>query len=270
MDIIDIILARAKSFTGETKTLVEQAQQAMADANDVVNRVEAIEDAAAAASSAATAAAETFEDMIDFTDASTSAAKELQTTITKGENVSTYTVEKNYTSYGDNEDGSMTQKAIKAYVTSIKEEIEQEIVDSGSNLGQENAGNIVIVGDDGQPIAGDTTEAEIIEALIKSGSYIAKNAVGLEIDYENKSFSRTQEAKGKSAGSDFNSYSMYGGRMRCNVADNGVILAFYGDNTYRDDGSNGQVMVYQPKFYYQRVPIRSSDLSGGQEIKKNL
>lgn len=268
MDIIDIILARAKSFTGETKTLVEQAQQAMADANDVVNRVEAIEDAAAAASSAAAAAAETFEDMIDFTDASTSAAKELQTTITKGENVSTYTVEKNYTSYGDNEDGSMTQKAIKAYVTSIKEEIEQEIVDSGSNLGQENAGNIVIVGDDGQPTAGDTTEAEIIEALIKSGSYIAKNAVGLEIDYENKSFSRTQEAKGKSAGSDFNSYPMYGGRMRCNVADNGVILAFYGDNTYRDDGSNGQVMVYQPKFYYQRVPIRSSDLSGGQEIKK--
>jgi hypothetical protein len=32
---------------------------------------------------------------------------------------------------------------------------------------------------------------------------------------------------------------MYGGRMRCNVADDGTINAFYGDPTYADDGSNG-------------------------------
>jgi hypothetical protein len=43
---------------------------------------------------------------------------------------------------------------------------------------------------------------------------------------------------------------MYGGRMRCNVTDDGTITAFYGDSNYADDGSNGQVMVYQPKFYY--------------------
>jgi hypothetical protein len=40
-------------------------------------------------------------------------------------------------------------------------------------------------------------------------------------------------------GTDFNKYSMYGGRMRCNVADNGTITAFYGDNNYKEDGSNG-------------------------------
>lgn len=268
MDIIDIILSRAKSFTGETKALTEQAKAAMSDANEIVERLEAIQQDATEASESAIAAAETFENMISFEDTSTAAAKELQTTITKGEDVNTYTVEKNYTSYGDNEDGSMTQKAIKQYVSSVKEELEQEMTNTGTNLGQDNAGAVVVVGSDGAIAAGDTTEQQIIEALIKSGSYVAKNAVGLEIDYENKSFSRTQEAKGKSAGSDFNSYSMYGGRMRCNVADNGIILAFYGDNSYRDDGSNGQVMVYQPKFYYQRVPIRSSDLSGGQEIKK--
>lgn len=268
MDIIDIILSRAKSFTGETKALTEQAKAAMSDANEIVERLEAIQQDATEASEAATTAAETFENMISFEDTSTAAVKELQTTITKGEDVNTYTVEKNYTSYGDNEDGSMTQKAIKQYVSSVKEELEQEMTNTGTNLGQDNAGAVVVVGSDGAIAAGDTTEQQIIEALIKSGSYVAKNAVGLEIDYENKSFSRTQEAKGKSAGSDFNSYSMYGGRMRCNVADNGIILAFYGDNSYRDDGSNGQVMVYQPKFYYQRVPIRSSDLSGGQEIKK--
>ena len=268
MDIIDIILSRAKSFTGETKALTEQAKAAMSDANEIVERLEAIQQDATEASESAIAAAETFENMISFEDTSTAAAKELQTTITKGEDVNTYTVEKNYTSYGDNEDGSMTQKAIKQYVSSVKEELEQEMANTGTNLGQDNAGTVVIVGPDGTIAAGDTTEQQIIEALIKSGSYTAKNGVGIEIDYENKSAVRTQEAKNKVAGVDFNAYSMYGGRMRCNVADNGVILSFYGDNSYRDDGSNGQVMVYQPKFYYQRIPMKTADLSNGAIIKK--
>ena len=80
MDFIDIILARAKSFTGETATLTRQAQAAMADANNIVDRLEVIEADAQAASSAAEAAAETFENMITFTDNSTSAAKILETT----------------------------------------------------------------------------------------------------------------------------------------------------------------------------------------------
>ena len=42
---------------------------------------------------------------------------------------------------------------------------------------------------------------------------------------------------------------------RCNVADDGTILAWYGDSNYAEDGSNGQVMVYVPKFYYKTTPI---------------
>ena len=42
---------------------------------------------------------------------------------------------------------------------------------------------------------------------------------------------------------------------RCNVADDGTILAWYGDSNYTEDGSNGQVMVYVPKFYYKTTPI---------------
>ena len=45
------------------------------------------------------------------------------------------------------------------------------------------------------------------------------------------------------------------GRRRCNVADDGTINAWYGDANYTEDGSNGQVMVYQPKFYYKTTPI---------------
>ena len=45
------------------------------------------------------------------------------------------------------------------------------------------------------------------------------------------------------------------GRRRCNVADDGTINAWYGDANYTEDGSNGQVMVYQPKFWYKTTPI---------------
>ena len=108
-----------------------------------------------------------------------------------------------------------------------------------SNLGIDAAGKIVIVGPDGNIIAGDTSEASIIEALIKSGSYKTEGVVGLSIDYENKSVERLYDAVGYNAGSNFNTYSMYGGRMRCNVADDGTINAFYGDPNYTEDGSNG-------------------------------
>lgn len=141
---------------------------------------------------------------------------------------------------------------------------------SGSTIyyGLDAAGHIIVVDENGNPIAGSITEESIIEALIKSGSYSADGVVGIEIDYENKSCSRVQEAYGKTIDSDFNRYAMYGGRMRCNVADNGTINAFYGDSSYKDDGSNGEVMVYQPKFYYQRVPTKTEVSPIGVVVRK--
>lgn len=38
---------------------------------------------------------------------------------------------------------------------------------------------------------------------------------------------------------------------RVNLSDDGEILSRFGDSDYRDDGSNGQVMVRIPKFYYR-------------------
>jgi hypothetical protein len=46
------------------------------------------------------------------------------------------------------------------------------------------------VGDDGNIIAGVASEEDIIAALIANGGYTARDAVGLEIDYNNKSFRR--------------------------------------------------------------------------------
>ena len=190
-----------------------------------------------------------------------------------------------YKATGANEDGAMTQKAItdalanKVDNTTLNTYASKTYVDNAiasgvgsgtggiSNLGQDVAGHIVVVGEDGHITAGDTTESQIIEALIHSDIYQAKDSVGLDIDYENKTFMRTQQAISFDMGADFDAFSMYGGRMRCNVADNGTITAFYGEANYKDDGSNGQVMFYQPKFYYQRVILKNESATKGRIIR---
>jgi len=70
-------------------------------------------------------------------------------------------------------------------------------------------------------------------------------------------------------GSDFDSYIMYGGRRRCTVNDDGSIDAFYGENTYAENSANKQVMIYQPKFYYQRVPLQTEGNRVGKIINKD-
>lgn len=98
---------------------------------------------------------------------------------------------------------------------------------------------------------------EILAGVANLEAYlgITTDVLGLEVDYENKTFRRLAGAVGLLAGTDFDAWNMYGGRRKCNVADDGTILAYYGDAGYTEDGSNGQVMVYQPKFYYLVAPV---------------
>ena len=131
----------------------------------------------------------------------------------------------------------------------------------------DDAGHLVVVDANGNLIASLATDDAIIEALLQAGTYVAKDAVGLNMDYANRVFSRTQEAQNKTMGADFDQYSMYGGRMKCNVADDGTINAFYGDQNYKEDGSNGQVMIYQPKFYYKRVIHSATDTENGRIVR---
>jgi hypothetical protein len=102
--------------------------------------------------------------------------------------------------------------------------------------------------------------ADDIKAYI---GYTDGDIVGLQVDYENKSFTRLAGATGLTAGSDFDKFAMFGGRKRCNVADDGTITAWYGDSNFVEDGSNGQVMVYQPKFYYRVVPLKLESQTDG-------
>ena len=102
------------------------------------------------------------------------------------------------------------------------------------------------------------------EKITGTGTIIgAPIILGLEVDFQNSTFTRLEDAIGLNGGSDFDNFPMYQ-RRRCNVADDGTINAYLGDETYTEDGSNGQVMVEQPKFYYKVVPVI---ISGDQLLK---
>lgn len=54
---------------------------------------------------------------------------------------------------------------------------------------------------------------------------------------------------------DFDNIMPWAGMRRCNLDDNLNVLAYYGDANYKEDGSNGQVMVEVPAFYYKRERV---------------
>lgn len=114
----------------------------------------------------------------------------------------------------------------------------------------------------------DKVEVDDVKAFV---GYTDDDIVGLCVDFENKTFTRLAGAVGLSQGADFNKFTMYGGRRRCNVLDDGTIVAYYGDENYAEDGSNGQVMVFQPAFYYKVVPLKlekNTDSGIGYHLRK--
>lgn len=107
---------------------------------------------------------------------------------------------------------------------------------------------------------------EILSGVADIRAYLgitADDIVGIQVDYKNKTFKRLAGAANLTKGSDFDKFIMFGGRKRCNVADDGSIVAWYGDADYKEDGSMGQVMVYQPKFYYLVCPVEYDPIDTG-------
>lgn len=308
MDILDILIAKKQSFTAETERLVRQAKKAMNDANEVVAQVSEIEDAATTAAEQVTSAAEEFDAMkADITAAAaelvddaideklqdfaldavntvnvennnTSAAKVKQLQVTKNNATQSYNVEKNYTSTGQNEDGSMTQKAITNALSAQKTELENKIKNikpSGGgggnisgNISPSDYGAIIAVDENGNIIPSSITEVDIVLTQIITGTYKNPDIVGLEIDYNNKSFTRLQGAKDLTPGADFDKFTMYGGRKRCIVNQNGSILRFVTEEDTPETLADKRIMVYQPAFYYLRIPMSITKTANGFKINK--
>ena len=140
--------------------------------------------------------------------------------------------------------------------TSLKEQNSQALANI-ANLSDENFKADEIL-----------TGVEDIKAYL---GYTDEDIAGICVDYQNKTFKRLAGAYDKTAGEDFDVFPMFGGRKRCNVSDDGTIVAYYGDADYAEDGSMGQVMVYQPKFYYKVVPLvfdKNTDSNIGYHLRK--
>lgn len=109
-----------------------------------------------------------------------------------------------------------------------------------------------------------------LEAFI---GYSADDIYGVEVDFANKKFTRLSGAVNRTPEEGFDSINAFGGRKRCNVADDGTVTAYYGDANYTTTGKNAagtkvQVMVEQPKFYYKVVPMVLEKGAKGMKIRK--
>jgi hypothetical protein len=91
--------------------------------------------------------------------------------------------------------------------------------------------------------------AEQIDTIIRLIGGGTEDIYGVEWDRETDTITRIEGAKNL-VQSDFDKIFPWAGMRRCNLADNGTVNAYYGDPNYIEDGSNGQVMVEIPKFYY--------------------
>lgn len=94
------------------------------------------------------------------------------------------------------------------------------------------------------------TNVSVLEAdsLILAGEY---GAEWNQSEQVNSELERLGSAQGMTAGSAFDSIYPWGGMQRVNLADDGTVNDVYGDTDYVEDGSNGQVMVRIPKFWYR-------------------
>ena len=113
--------------------------------------------------------------------------------------------------------------------------------------------------------------------------YTDDTIFGVEVDLKNKAFTRLAGAVGKTAGAAFDAVKAFGGRKRCNLTNDGVVVAYHGDVGYSETGKltmavtlgegdaavtyNAgtivQVMVEQPRFYYKVVPLEVEKIADG-------
>lgn len=114
-----------------------------------------------------------------------------------------------------------------------------------------------------------------------SGVY---QVAGIEVDMQAKTCQRIAASSCMIAGDDYSIFNCFGGRKRCNVTDSGAVTAYSTDEAYTETGflttavtvgqtqypigTQVQVMVEQPKFYYRVVPLVVQKVAAGYSMTK--
>lgn len=114
--------------------------------------------------------------------------------------------------------------------------------------------------------------------------YTEDDIYGVEVDFVSRKFTKLAGSINKSAGADYDNVQAFGGRRRCILTDDGVVLAYHGEPGYVETGkltqaitigegesavtypieTMVQVMVEQPKFYYKVVPLKLEKVVDGK------
>lgn len=122
-------------------------------------------------------------------------------------------------------------------------------------------------------------EAEIADLKAFVG-YTDSDIVGVEVDFKNKKFTRLAGAVGRTPGTGFDDIKAFGGRKRCDMMNDGTVVAYQGDAGFTNTGkltqaigdySAGtivQTMVEQPAFYYKVVPLMIEKVGKLYKIRK--
>lgn len=134
---------------------------------------------------------------------------------------------------------------------------------------------------------GDVTDLQNqISDLQAFIGYTDNDIYGVEVDFVNKKFTRLAGAVGKTGGTSFDAIHCFGGRRRCNITNEGVVVAYQGDAAFTTTGAltqavtigettyavgtKVQVMVEQPKFYYKVVPLLTQIVSEGENYGQHM
>lgn len=113
---------------------------------------------------------------------------------------------------------------------------------------------------------------------MKDVGYMDEEIFGVEADWKNNRFVRLAGSVGKTGGTDHNDIQPFA-RRKCNVTDDGIVTAYYGDDGYTEtgkttkailvgettiaSGTRVQVMVEQQKFYYKMIPVEIERITDG-------
>ena len=73
--------------------------------------------------------------------------------------------------------------------------------------------------------------------------YTASDIYGVEVDFVNKKFTRLAGAVNRSAGAGFDNIAPFGGRKRCNLTNDGKVVAYYGEAGFTTTGKLTQAIT---------------------------
>ena len=164
-------------------------------------------------------------------------------------------------------DFTLTAQQAVADVNNAGQSQTQRVNEAGdtqvSRVQSEGTTQVKNVQETAAEIAADREQIHTNRDNVEEITHDILSVAGLEVDYETGICTRLAGATGMNAGRDFGRFKPFGGRRRCTVADDGTITSWYGDEDFVEDGSMGQVMVYQPKFFYKVIPLKIDPQTDG-------